>query len=266
MDLKNYTLALITGATSPLGKALALELAKHSIPLCLTGRQSTLLKDLQNTLSSLTKVEVLEIDLLKPHERHKLITWIKNHQPDLVINNAGIGLYGDALAHPIQDQLNILELNAHALLELSLHAAKALKEHVKKGTIVNISSAADHLTYPTFSVYSASKAFVTSFSQSFDEEMKPYSIRILTSCPGSIATNFQKNASKGYFQDIHSHAMSCNRAAKEIIYQIQKNKKIHVFLKSTWILRYLLLHFLPKKLIFFILKKMISKRFNHKID
>lgn len=266
MDLKNYKLALITGATSPLGRALAIELAKRSIPLCLTGRQSTLLKDLQNTLSSLTKVEILEIDLLKPHERNKLIAWIESTQPDLVINNAGMGLYGDALSHSIQDQLDILELNAHALLELSLHAAKALKEHLKKGTIVNISSAADCLVYPTFSVYSASKAFVTSFSQSFDEEMKPYSIRILASCPGSIATNFQKNASKGYFQDVHSHAMSCDRAAKEIVYQIQKDKKVHVFSKKTWILRYLLLHLLPKRVIFFVLKKMISKRFNHAID
>jgi len=261
MNFKDYKLALITGATSPLGQALAKNLAKHSIPLCLTGRQQSLLDKLKQTLSPFTQVETLTIDLLKENELQQLTSWIDSHSPDLVINNAGMGLYGNALLHPIQDQLNILKLNANTLLEISLHAAKALKDHYKRGTIVNISSAADCLIYPTFSVYSASKAFVTSFSQSFDEEMKPYSIRILASCPGSINTNFQKNASKGYFEDANSHAMSSDKAAQEILYQIQKDKKIHVFSKRTKILRYILLRSLPKSLIFFILKKMIHKRF-----
>jgi short-subunit dehydrogenase len=261
MDLKHYKLALITGATSPLGQTLAIHLAQYSIRLCLTGRQSGLLKDLQENLSSLTQVEILEIDLLNPHERQHLTTWIEHNVPDLVINNAGMGLYGKALSHSIENQLDILHLNAHALLDISLHAAKALKEHLKGGTIVNISSATDCLIYPTLSVYSASKAFVTSFSQSFDIEMQPYSIRILASCPGSIATNFQKNASKNYFHDAHSHAMSCERATKEILYQIRKDKKVHTFSHTTKILRYLLVHCLPQSLISWILKKMICKRF-----
>lgn len=255
---------LITGGSSALGIALAKTLLKYnpSLSLLLTGRNKEKLLSTQKDLSSYD-VTILVLDLLKIQDRKELLTWIDHHSPDLVINNAGIGLYGEALAHSIQEQLNILELNANVLLELSLHAAKALITNKKKGKIVNISSATDAFCYPTFSVYAASKAFVTSFSKSFDEELKPHGIRVLVSSPGQINTDFSKNASKGYFQSLNPTGMSCEKAAEEILWQIQKEKKAHVFPIKIRVSRYILLRFLPKWFISWLLKKSLKNRYKH---
>lgn len=257
--------ALITGGSSGLGVAMAKALLKHnsSLSLLLTGRDKEKLLSIQEELSSYD-VTTLVLDLLKPHDKKELVTWIEHHNPDLVINNAGIGLYGDALSHSIEEQLNILELNANVVLELSLHAAKAILAHKKTGTIMNISSATDQLCYPTFSVYAASKAFVTSFSKSFDEELKPHGIRVLVSSPGQINTDFRKHASKGYFQKPSSTALSCEEAAKEIIWQIQKEKKTHVFPTNVRICRYILLRCLPEWILSWILKRSLKTATNTK--
>jgi len=262
MKLSAYKLALLTGATSPFGQEIAFLLAKASVRLCLVGRQLATLKNLQEKLSPFTRVEISPLDLLQDVNRASLLTWIHANVPDLVINSAGIGLYGEALSHPLEEEFDILKLNASVLLEITLHSANTLKKNSKKGTIVNISSAADRLIYPTFSVYSSSKAFVSSFSQSLDEELKPYGIRVLTSCPGQIATHFQKRASKGAFPIPSPFAMSCSRAAKEIIYQIEKDKKLHIFPKTTYVLRAFLLLF-PRSLVFYVLKKLIVNRIPH---
>lgn len=257
--------ALITGGTSGLGIALAKILLQHfpSISLTLTGRDREKLLSIQTELSS-HDISILVLNLLKEEEKNQLVTWIEKHSPDLMINNAGIGLYGEALSHPIDEQLHILQLNAHVLLELSLHTAKALLCHKKSGIIMNISSAADSLPYPTFSVYAASKAFVTSFSKSFDEELKPHGIRVLVSSPGQINTDFRKHASKGYFEEINPRALSCKEAAKEIFCQIQKRKKTHVFPRKIRIGRYLLLHCFPERFLYWILRRGIKSRYKHK--
>ena len=256
--------AIITGGSSALGMALAKALTHHypSISLLLTGRDKEKLLSIQQELSSFD-VTISVLDLLKKEERKELVTWIEHHAPDLVINNAGIGLYGDALSHSIEEQLNILELNANVLLELSLHAAKTLLSHKKEGKIMNISSATDKLSYPTFSIYAASKAFVTSFSKSFDEELKPHGIRVLVSSPGQVQTDFSKNASKGYFQKANPHALSCEDAAKEILWQIQKGKQSHVFPKTVRICRYLILHCFPERVISWLLKKSLKTLYKH---
>lgn len=255
---------LITGGSSSLGMALAKILLQHtpSMSLLLTGRDKEKLLSIQKQLSSYD-VTILVLDLLQLEDRKKLIDWIEHHTPDLVINNAGIGLYGDALSHPIEEQLNILQLNAHALLEISLHTAKTLLALHKSGIILNISSATDTLCYPTFSVYAASKAFVTNFSKSFDDELSPYGIRVLVSSPGQINTDFRKHASKGYFDKTSQMALSSEEAAKEIFWQIQKKKKNHIFPIKVRIGRYLLLRCFPEALISWLLKKSLKNRYKN---
>lgn len=248
---------LITGGSSDLGMALARALVRKFSPfsLLLTGRNKKKLLFIQKELSPHAHVEILVIDLLKKEERSVLLEWIHSHSPDLVINNAGIGLYGNALLHPIQKQLNILELNANVLLEISLHAAQALLSRKMPGTILNVSSAADRLPYPTFSVYAASKAFVTNFSIGFDEEMKVHGIRVLVSSPGPINTDFRKNASQGDYQKEDKRALSPERAAEELLEQVQKGKKTRIFPLKIMIGRFLLLHLFPKWLLYFFLKR-----------
>src|SRR5580693_8214964 len=150
-------LALVTGASSGLGKALCHLLAKKGVRLIVTGRNRSKLEELHGL------VHVADL----AQSRDSLIKLIHEHVPDLVINNAGWGLYGDALSHTTKEQMDILEVNANAVLEISLEAARAMIKAKTEGAIVNIASGAAFFAFPTLAVYAASKAFVGSFSEAF---------------------------------------------------------------------------------------------------
>lgn len=187
-------IGLITGATSGIGKELSKLLASKGIHLILTGRNEEELKLLKESLSRLTTVDTFPADLATPEGRKTVVDAIHEKVPDLVINNAGFGLLGNALTTSTAEQMAILEVNCKALLELSLEAARTLIAKEKKGVILNVSSAAAFQYFPGFSVYSASKSFVDHFSQAFDLETKPYGVRVLTSYPGFVETQFSERA------------------------------------------------------------------------
>lgn len=171
----------------------------------------------------------LSSDLSCSLSRKKLSMWIHQNTPDLIINNAGFGLYGEALEHSTESQLEMLEVNGKAVLELTLEAARALQKQNKKGTILNISSVASFHPYPSFAVYGASKAFVNFVSQALDEEFKPYGIRVITACPGKIATSFQQRASQGKCLNKEPFAMSAQKAAQLILKQLERKRGLYIF-------------------------------------
>ena len=130
------------------------------------------MQETARTLRSKVSVEIIQADLSKPNERGIVIEWIRQHAPDLVINNAGLAYYNNAINYPTEQQMQILEVNGVALLELTLEAAKAMKATNKPGVIMNVSSVAGFFIFPYFSVYAASKSFVNVFSQSLDYELR----------------------------------------------------------------------------------------------
>lgn len=255
----NVARALITGGTSGLGKALATHLASQGIPLIISGRRADELAELSQTLP--THVVCETADLSYPSERKALLERIKELKPDLVINNAGFGLYGDVLDHKREEELAILELNSAALLEITIEAAKALREANKQGTILNISSAAAFFATPGFAVYAASKMFVNQFSLAFDREMAPHGIRILTACPGQIATDFRRRAASGHPQKKDDlMTMSVEKAVKEIVWQIEKQKRLHIFDLRYQVSTFLARHFVPESFIGWIIQRSVKKR------
>src|SRR5271163_1689174 len=133
-------LTLVTGASSGLGKALCLALNEQKIPLIITGRDQDKLKELASQLD--ISPIVLPLDLAISADRQHLIDAIREHTPDLIINNAGFGMYGDALSYSTAEALEMIELNVQALVEISLEGARQLIRQGKKGTILNVSSAA----------------------------------------------------------------------------------------------------------------------------
>lgn len=209
----HFTKALITGATSGLGKALSLFLAKKNIELILTSRHT----------------ESLAIDLSNKEERKALLEEISLQKPDLIINNAGFGLYGNSLDLPLKQQLEMIEVNISALVEISLHASKELIQAGKKGTILNISSAGAFFPFPTFSVYCSSKSFVNSFSLALDSELKTQGVRVLCACPGQIATDFRNRASQGHPQQPDHHTMSVDTAVRHLWKQIEEQIPLYIF-------------------------------------
>jgi len=219
-----FKLALITGASSGLGLALAKHLSEKGISLLITGRDRDRLSVLAGSLPN--AVEFFPLDL--SCGRQELIELIRCKTPDLVINNAGFGLYGPALMHTTTAQMEILEINAAAAIEITLEAARALHLRQKTGTILNVSSTAGELPIPTMALYSASKACLTSFSRSFDAEMRPYGIRILASLPGPIATEFAARASNNGFVQRSRFALKKEFVAECIWKQIQRKKAVQI--------------------------------------
>ena len=236
-------------------------LAQDKIPLFLTGRNKDALEKLQNELVLQTEVSIFAADLSVPNERLALLTEISKRKPDLVINSAGFGLYGEALSHSLGEQSKMLEVNALALTEITLETARSLIEEKKAGVIMNISSAAGFFSTPSFSIYSASKAYVTHFSKSFDAEVKKHGIRILVSCPGQIKTPFRERASSGLNKNQEGfEAMSVEKAARLILKQIEGKKALQIidfrYSAIVFIARFLL----PKSLVQKWMQAEIEKR------
>lgn len=247
-----HKLALITGATGGIGEALVSLLAEKNIFQILVGRD-------YEKLLSLTKKypnsQPLVVDLTKT--RKSLIEAIWEMKPDLIINNAGFGYYGEVFSLSTQDQLDILEVNAKALLEITVEGIKAMKAASQKGVILNVSSIAGEIIAPLMSVYAASKSFVTMFSKACDFECKKYGIRVLVSLPGQVATPFSQKAAK---KEVPSDkTISPLMMAKRLIDQIEKEKRVDYYDLRYSFLRILTKH-LPDALISKVIKASLKKR------
>lgn len=253
-------LAFITGASSGIGEALAKLLAANGVSLILAGRDADRLEKVARICRQKVSVETLLADLATEDGRsaHSKMIWERG--PDLIVNNAGFGVYGHSLSHTTAMQENLLEVNGQAVMVLSLEGARKMIAAKKKGTIVNISSAAAFQVFPFFAAYAASKAFVNAFSQALDVELSPYGIRVLVSCPGMVRTQFGKRASgREHPPAKEGMRMDVDFAAQKIWRQIKMGKGVVIF---DW--RYRLLTFLsrliPQKLLSKILCKTMNER------
>jgi hypothetical protein len=240
---RKFNLALITGATSGIGEALAKLLASKGIPLLLTGRNQAKLEELKSSLK--TKVEILAADLSSKEGRKVLIDKIFELKVDLLVNNAGFGFYGEIVDVETKALLEMIELDVLAVVELTAEVAKSMIKNGQKGVIMNVSSVAAFHVLPNLATYSASKAFLNSFSRAVDFELMGKGIRVLASCPGRVATGFQTRASGGKVKSGDGGLfMTSEFAADEIWRQILNEKPVHVF---DWKYRFstFMTHFIP---------------------
>lgn len=258
----NYRLALVTGATSGLGRALCLALAKENIALIAVGKNMHKLHLLATEIK--TPIQIVQVDLSQTNQRFSLRALIQEHCPDLVINSAGFGLYGPALQHPLELSCAMIQVNVQAVTEITLEAASALKKAKRPGLILNIASAAAFFSYPNFSVYAASKAFVCRFSEALDIELSVYKVRVLTVCPGQIATNFRKNASQGFCQKPDHLSLSCGKAVGLILKQIKQGNRVRI-IDLRYRLSVFLTHFIPNCFLLTFLQKSLSEKYRSKI-
>lgn len=253
-----FRLALVTGATSGLGRELCGLFARKGIGLMISGRNNRELQHLKESLSPAVAVHAYPADLSTLEGRRILTGALHEHAPDLVINNAGFGLYGEALTYPTEEQAAILEVNGRAVLELSLEAARTMISHGQKGVVLNVSSAAAFQIFPSMAVYAASKAFVNHFSQALDFEVKPHGVRILAVCPGMIATDFQRRAG-GEGDPLKTGVMLPSFVAGQIWRQIIRSKPLMIV---DWRYRLLTLlsSLMPKSLTAAFEKRIIDSR------
>lgn len=259
MTAPRFALALVTGASSGIGEELCHLLAGQGINLLVTGRNQDKLNALVRQLESKVRVFSFVADLSTPEGCQHVVNHIQQHVPDLIINNAGLGLYGEAISHPIEKELEIVDVNVRAVMQFTLTAAKALQQRNKAGSICNIASAIAFYVAPSTAVYAASKSFVVNFSQALDLELKPYHIRVLTSCPGVVMTEFAKRAGKGKYNPQPEAAMSAKFVAEEIWQQIKKGESLSI-IDWKYRLAYYVSKLLPQSWIAHLIQKSILSR------
>ena len=250
--------ALITGGSSPLAIELGSKLFEMGYSVCLTSRS---LKYLHQA-KKLFPCSIFAADVATASGKEIVLSWIAKEAPDLLINSAGLGFYGDTTDLESADIIEMCEVNIIALTLFSKAAAEAMMHVQKEGIILNISSATDKIIYPTFAVYAASKSFVTSFSLAFAQEVHPFDITVLVASPGQIQTRFQQRASKGCYTQ--QHGLTAEKAAHEILNMIEKKQHYRVFPFKIKVLRKLFNLLLPKKILFYLLKNSLKKRINNK--
>jgi len=188
--------ALITGAASGLGKELAILLAKDKYKLFLVDIDANRLKkvktELQNTYN--VQIETLVKDLGKSNVAQDIMETINNHPIDVLINNAGFGLFGSFVDTDWERENKML--NLHILT--TTHLTKLVLEGMVKrrsGKILNMSSLAAFQPGPFMAIYYASKGYMLSFSEAIANELKGTGVTVTALCPGPTKTEFQKNVS-----------------------------------------------------------------------
>lgn len=185
--------ALITGASSGIGKQISYYLASKNIDLILVARNKESLEEIK----SKTKVDVrvIPLDLQKQENVFKLYDLCKDENIDILINNAGFGLFGEFFETSLERELEMIDLNIkayHILTKLFL------KDFLKKdsGYILNVASSAGFTSGPRLSTYYATKNYVLKLTMAINEELRQRKSNVVVSslCPGPVNTNFNKVA------------------------------------------------------------------------
>ncbi len=201
--------ALITGASAGIGSEFARLFAKNGHSLILVARRKNKLDEIASELVSAHKIQVwtIDVDLSEPGAGETIFKRVQalGVDVDFLVNNAGLGSGGPFYELPLERELQMINLNVRALVELThLFLPHMIKR--KSGKILNVGSLAGFQPGPFMNTYSATKAFVNSFSEGLHEELKGTGVSCTALAPGYTSTEFQKSA------EISGFASSFNKA------------------------------------------------------
>jgi short-subunit dehydrogenase len=196
MNGERRPVAVITGASSGIGAALAHEFAAHGHELVLIARREQALSGVADAIAAKghARPTVLRMDVARVDAARDIAEALARRglEPETVINNAGFARLGAADKVDRAEQLAMIDLNVRALTELSLVFIDTLER--RKGGILNVASISGFFPGPGMAVYYATKAYVVSFSQALHQELKPRGVRVTALCPGPVPTEFQARA------------------------------------------------------------------------
>jgi len=185
--------ALITGASSGLGYDMAIILGNMGYDLILVARREDKLLELKNKIS--TNVKIICKDLSQENSCYDLFEETKEENIDVLINNAGFGMYGEFSKTDLKKDLNMIDLNIKAVHILS---KLFLEQFIKNdsGYIMNVASSAGFMPGPLMSIYYATKAYVLNLTQAIYEELRVSNsnVHVCALCPGPVNTEFNKVA------------------------------------------------------------------------
>jgi short-subunit dehydrogenase len=187
--------ALVTGASRGLGAAYARALAERGYDLLLLSRDKDQLERLARELTARVHVELETMDLAEPEAGHRIYAAARarRHGIELVVHNAGFGVYGPFAEIPLPRIQQMLRLHLNAVLEsMRLFLPEMIER--RRGAMIAVSSIVGLFPVPYLSEYAASKAFLIHFCRALAEEVRPYGVTIQACCPGSTDTDFHLTA------------------------------------------------------------------------
>ena len=216
--------ALVTGASSGIGLEITKILASQNYDLVICARREKELQDLAEEIRRQHTVncKVIVADLTTAEGIDLLIK--DSGEVDILVNNAGFGILGDHLDMQLGRQLEMIELNIHALTRLS-HVFGNLMVKKGKGGIMNVASIASYISGPSFAVYCATKAYVLSYSRALHKELKNKGVTVTALCPGYVTTGFQEVAGMELSKMEKLTAVPVKKVAEIAVKSMHKGKR-----------------------------------------
>jgi short-subunit dehydrogenase len=232
---------IITGASSGIGKAVAIGLARYKSKLILASRNIEKLEELKNICTELGSIVFIkQTDVTNQSEIYDLFKFAveKYEKIDVVFDNAGLGYVKpliDLSTNEIQEMINV---NVTGMISVAKSAAEHMKNN-KSGHIIMTSSIAGLIAVPDWSVYVASKWAITGFADCLRAELGRYNIKVSTVHPGVVDTEFFDQGKANLAKKDLGKMLDVNYVADEIIKIMFTNKKMLILPKSyktIWVL------------------------------
>ncbi|MEZ4359968.1 MAG: SDR family oxidoreductase [Kofleriaceae bacterium] len=213
--------ALVTGASSGIGLAIATQLAARGCDLVLSARRQPLLDELAATLRAqhpALQIDVVACDLGRPGGAEALWTAATAARPvDILVNNAGFGTFRAFTTGEWARDAELLQLNLTSLVELCHHfVGAALAGGSGPAYLLNVASIAAYQSIPNFANYGASKAYVRNFSEALHAELAGTRVRVTCLCPGGTKTPFHEAAGAGDYGAIANASMMTAEAVAAV--------------------------------------------------
>lgn len=235
--------ALITGASSGIGRDMARELAKRGCDLILVARRRNRLEEIKNEITGVS-VETIECDVSTEENCTKLYNSVKDKGVDMLVNNAGFGLAGEFLSTDLNKELNMIKTNVVAVHMLTKLFLKDFAEK-DRGIILNVASSAAYMAGPYLSTYYATKNYVRRLTEAVYRELKEKNSNVSVSvlCPGPVNTEFNDVANVRFALK----GLSSEYVARYAIEKALKGK-LYIIPGLQMKLGVFLLRFIPNKL------------------
>ena len=185
--------ALVTGASSGIGRDIAKYLASMDIELILVGRNKPKLEELQNSLK--VECQIIIADLSDATKVKELYVMTRNEDIDILVNNAGFGLFGKFYETDLNKEVEMINTNVVAVHLLTKLFLRDMKKR-NSGYILNVASSAAFGPGPLMATYYATKAYVNNLTEAINEELRRENSNVIVSslCPGPVDTNFNNVA------------------------------------------------------------------------
>jgi short-subunit dehydrogenase len=220
--------ALVTGASSGIGAEIARVLATRGCELTLVARRIDRLDQLAGELSGKVRVDVVPADLADESGVATVEQRLCDHPVELLVNNAGVGTGGVFHTLPLHDELHEISLNVLAVVRLSRAALPSMVA-AGRGGILNVSSLAGDQPLRGSATYSATKAYVTTFSESIAAELRGTGVHVTVVKPGFTYTEMGGEEAPDPSSFLGKHLwLQADRVARDAVDAVEKGRLICV--------------------------------------